>query len=142
MKYSIFIEPNRDEEIIVYAHEKNKLVERIERLIFEESSALIGYTEREAVKLDADDIACFFSEGGKVFAMVGGQKYAVKPRLYQLEEQFGDFLKINQSCIVRPGKIKHFDHSLAGALTVTLEGGYKDYVSRRQLKKVKERIGL
>ena len=32
--------------------------------------------------------------------------------------------------------------TLGGSLTVVLKNGYRDYVSRRQLKAVKERMGL
>ena len=53
-----------------------------------------------------------------------------------------DFVKLNQSCIVNIKKIECFDASLGGALKVTLKNGYRDYVSRRQLKAVKERLGL
>ena len=51
-------------------------------------------------------------------------------------------MKINQSCLVRVDKIKRFHSSIGGSLMVTLEGGYRDYISRRQLKIVKERIGI
>jgi acetyl esterase/lipase len=38
--------------------------------------------------------------------------------------------------------IKRFNTSVGGALTVTLQNGFRDYVSRRQLKSVKERLEL
>jgi len=38
--------------------------------------------------------------------------------------------------------IKKFDVSFGGALTVIFKNGYTDYVSRRQMKIVKERIGF
>ena len=64
-------------------------------------------------------------------------------RLYQLEELLpSDFLKINQSCLVNIEKIKRFDSSIGASLRVMLDDGDRDYVSRRQLKTVKERLGL
>ena len=53
-----------------------------------------------------------------------------------------DYLKINQSCIVNIKAIKQFDVSLGGSLMISLKNGYRDYVSRRQVKAVKERIGF
>ena len=53
-----------------------------------------------------------------------------------------DFLKINQSCIVSIDRIERFDVTPGGALTVIMKNGYKDYVSRRQMKAVKERLGI
>ena len=143
MKYSLFIEPNREEEVIIYVHEKNDLVFKIEELLVKEKEELFGYSENEIIKLDPASILCFEANSGKIFAITERGKFSVKLRLYQLEEMFPeDFLKINQSCLVRVDKIKHFNSSIGGSLTVTLEGGYKDYISRRQLKKVKERIGF
>lgn len=142
MKYSFFTDPDRDEEIIIYAHEKSELVERIERLVLSDNTPLVGYTDRGTAVLDAEDISCFFLEDGKVFALTSGKKYFLKLRLYQLEERFPDFLKINQSCIVNTAKIKRFDYSVGGSVIVVLEGGHRDYISRRQMKKVKERIGF
>jgi DNA-binding LytR/AlgR family response regulator len=75
--------------------------------------------------------------------MTENETFQLKERLYMLEEMLDDsFLKINQSCIANIHKIKKFDASFSGALFVTLQNGYKDYVSRRRLKAVKERIGL
>ena len=44
--------------------------------------------------------------------------------------------------LINIDKIKRFDASLSGFLLVTLKNGYSDYVSRRNLKNVKERLGL
>ena len=143
MKYSILIDPGREEEIVIYAHEKTRLVERSEELILGDRDELIGYRDRGAVMLDAADVICFSVDDGKVCAVTKQEKLLVKQRLYQLEERFAsDFLKINQSCLVRVDRIKRFDSSIGGALMVTLDGGYRDYVSRRQMKTVKERMGL
>ncbi len=143
MKYSIFIDPARDEEVLIYAHEKNELVGRLERLLSEHDIELLGYLGDEIVKLEAREVECFFSEDGRVFADFCGKKYLVKERLYQLEERLGsEFLKINQSCVVNVSRIERFETSIGGSLMIRLKGGYRDYVSRRQLKIVKERIGF
>ena len=39
-------------------------------------------------------------------------------------------------------RIDHFKASIGGALLIIFKSGYKDYVSRRRLKLVKERLGL
>ncbi len=89
------------------------------------------------------DISCFFVENNKVYAMKKQEKLLIKQRLYQLEEQYSQkFIKINQSCLVNIDAIEKFSSSISGTLSVTLKNGYKDYISRRQLKIVKERIGI
>ena len=52
------------------------------------------------------------------------------------------FVRINQSCLGNVRRIARFDASIGGSLMVTFENGHRDYVSRRQLKTVKERMGM
>ncbi len=143
MKLQIVINPNRDEEIIIYAHEKSSLVCEIEELVKSYSVDLIGYTENETVKLNLNNIYCFFTEDNKVFALTENEKYRLKSRLYQIEESLSDnFVRINQSCIANIKKIDRFKATVGGSLTVVFKNGYVDFVSRRNLKNVKERLGL
>lgn len=143
MKLQIVIDPNRDEEILIYSHKKTQLINEIEELVNNNSVDLIGYTENEAVKLNLNDIYCFFTEDNKVYALTESEKYRLKLRLYQLEEKLdNNFVKINQSCIANIKKIDRFKATVGGSLTVVFENGYVDFVSRRKLKNVKERLGL
>ncbi len=143
MKFRFLIDKNREEEVIVYAHKKTKLVESIENIVKENNFELIGYADREAVKLDLADVYCFTVENNKIYAVCENEKYLLKSRLYQVEENLSEnFIKINQSCIANIRKIRKFDASFSGTLTVIFKNGYKDFVSRRNVKNVKERLGL
>lgn len=143
MKCTITVDKSREEEVLIYAHEITPLVSEIEELVLTKSLELIGYKDKSIIKLLPIDIFCFMVENNKIYAHTSNEKIQIKQRLYELEAILdNDFVKINQSCIVNAKKIKRFDASFAGALMVTLKNGYKDYVSRRQLKAVKERIGI
>ena len=143
MKLRIVIDKNRDEEILIYAHEKTALLCEIEQLVNNDSFDLTGYGETETIKLNLNEICCFITEDSKVYALTEQGKYRLKSRLYQIEENLNDnFVKINQSCIANIKKIDKFKASVGGALTVIFKNGYEDYVSRRNLKNVKERLGL
>lgn len=143
MKCQTIIDKSREEEVIIYVHEKSELSEEIESLVLGTSTELIGYSDKLAIKINLSEIFCIVVEDSKVYVMTENEKLRMKQRLYVLEEMLGnDFVKINQSCIVNIRKIERFDASFAGALSVTLKNGHKDYVSRRQLKTVKERVGL
>ena len=143
MKLQIVIDHNHDEEILIYAHEKTSLICEIEELVKNNSVDLIGYTENETVKLNLNDVYCFFTEDNKVYALTENEKYRLKSRLYQLEEKLNNnFVKINQSCIANIKKIDRFKATVGGSLTVIFKNGHIDYVSRRNLKNVKERLGL
>lgn len=143
MKYTLNLDKKREEEIIIFAHEKNELIESIEKLLQNDSVNLIGYKGQQIFKLDLKDIFCFTVEDSKIYAILEKEKLLVKQRLYLIEQMLDNgFVKINQSCIANIKKIDHFDASISGSLIVIFKNGYRDYVSRRQIKSVKERIGI
>ena len=143
MKYTVVIDPDREEEILIYAREKSPLIEKIEKLLDDRNADLVAYCGEEIVSFKADSAECFFVEKSRLFAIFRGKKYVLKQRLYQVEETVGeDFVKINQSCLVNVKAIEKFEMSVGGSLRVKLKCGYTDYVSRRQLKTVKEKIGI
>ncbi len=143
MKFKLIIDKEHGEEVIVYAHGKSKTTEELERICSDSEIDIIGYSERETRRLEISEINCFIVEDNKVFALTQNERYTVKLRLYQLEEQLSDgFIKINQSCIASIKNINSFQASFSGSLTVKFKNGYSDYVSRRNLKNVKERLGI
>lgn len=143
MKCKIFIDKNKDEEVLVYAHKETTLTKAIEKLVEEDNAEIVGYIDREAVMLDLLTVNCFVVEDNKVYALTSKDKLSIRLRLYQLEEKLPDiFIKVNQSCIANIKQIKSFDASIAGSMLVKFKNGHNDYVSRRQVKFVKERLGL
>lgn len=143
MKFKIFIDKNHEEEVIIYAHEKSDLIKEIEELVCENNFDIIGFSDKGGMKLNLNEVYCFIVESNKLYAMCEKEKYFLKTRLYKIEENLSEnFVKINQSCIANIRKIKKFDASISGTLTVTFKNNYVDYVSRRNVKKVKERLGI
>lgn len=143
MKVKTIIDKNKDEEIIIYAHERSSLIDEIESLVNSHSTQFIGYTDRVIRPLTLSEIYSFNVIDNKVYARLEKEVFLLKMRLYVIEDLIDNtFVKINQSCIVNIKKIKKFDSTFTGTLGVELKNGYKDYVSRRQMKVVKERIGI
>ena len=146
MKYTLRIVEGREEEIIVYAHAESELTDRIKRLILEsdrDECRIIGYTDEDIMEIAPSDVHCFFIEDKKLYASLDGKNVLVKKRLYEIEEMLGDnFIKINQSSLANPKKIERFSVSLGATLNVHFKNGRRDYVSRRQVKHVKERMGI
>ncbi len=143
MKCRVMIDPQCEEEVRVYARERTPLVDAIERLVAEQETPLFGYRDGEIVPLVLSEVTCFVVEANKVYALCGADRLLLKRRLYQLEACLpSGFVKINQSCIVNRRHIARFDVSIGGSLRVCFKNGYSDYVSRRQLKTVKERMGI
>ena len=143
MKCEIIINPSCEEKIIIYAKEESSLVQEIKQLAEGAKNDLFGYAEDEIVKLNPADIYYISVIGGKVYATVGKEKYLLKERLYLLEEKLPEcFVKINQSCLANIKKTERFDTSISGTLKIRFKNGDTDYVSRRQLRAVKERLGI
>ncbi len=145
MQLRIIIDEGCEEQVVVYARKRSEITEKIEQFISElNSEELLGYDENKRIyNIELNDVICFNIEDNKVIAQTKNSKLWIKLRMYQLEEELDEkFVKINQSCIINIKKIKKFDASISGTLGVTLVNGYTDYVSRRQLKTVKERLKL
>ncbi len=143
MKLKIVFDKNREEEILIFAHERTKMIDDIENLVKKSSDEIVGYSEGEASIIKASQTACFTVENNKVYAITGKEKLQVKMRLYQIEEMLdANFVKINQSCVANINEIRKFDTSISGTLKVVFKNGYTDYVSRRNIKAVKERLGI
>ncbi len=143
MNYKIEINETQNEDIVILAKSKTAVLGKIEELLSAEAETVIGYGKNEALRLKSTEIYCFFIKDGKVLAQTRHGQLCIKERLYQLEEIFSkSFIKINQSCLINSQEIKSFSSSIGGTLFVTLKNGYKDYVARRQLKQVKERLGI
>jgi len=143
LDFKIIIDKDLREDIVVYAKEKTPLTDEIEALIKSSCDAVIGYSDNEAINISLRDVYCFTIEKNKLFAIMENERLLIKERLYQIEERLGsNFIKINQSSIANTKKIDRFKASIGGSLIVIFKNGYRDYVSRRQTKSVKERMGV
>ena len=143
MKCYTYIENVSEEKVLIYANERTKLVDEIESLVQTSDVDITGTCNDEIIKIDINDVSCFISENNKVFALINDKKYQIKQRLYQIEEMnLASFIKINQSCLANKKKIKKFESTIGGSLRVVFKNGYIDYIARRELKNVKERMGL
>ena len=143
MKCKVIIDESLEEDIVIYAKQENNLTNEIRQLVNNYSNEIILYDVEEIVKTHISEVIAFSVLENKVYAITSFGKFVIKSRLYQLIEVVGDsFIKINQSCLVNVKKIKRFKVSPFGGMYVVMIDGFTDYISRRQLKVVKERLGL
>lgn len=147
MKYKFVLDKN-DETCIIHAPMKTELITKIEELIYCDNQQLdginiYGYLGSDIVPIKLVDIFNITIEDEKTIAYVNDRKFQIKYRLYQLQEILpNDFVQINKSSIVNLSYIKRFNSSWGGTLMVEMKNGYTDYVSRRQVKNIKRRMGL
>lgn len=143
MKCTVILDEDGVEEIIIRAKARTPLVEEIEALVHRREAPLVGFRGDTIQPLAEEEVYCFLVEDGRTYAVTAAERWLIKRRLYQLEETVGThFVKINRSCLANLQKIQRFEGSLYGALRVVFRNGHTDYVSRRHLKLVKERLGM
>ena len=143
MECEIIINPYCDEKVVIYAKEESNRLNELKSRIERSSAEILGYNGSEIKKLDILEIQYITITSGKVFAVCAKEKYLLRERLYSLEEKLPSyFVRINQSCLANIKKTERFDTSISGTLKIRFKNGDTDYVSRRQLKAVKERIGI
>ncbi len=141
MKYRLEIDAEREEEVVIYAHKKTDFTDELCKFIEENQTELTAYDDRGIINLKMSEIYAFVIEDTRLYALSENNRYRLNGRLYQIEAMLdSEFVKINQSCIVNIKKIERFDTTIYGVLTVCMKNGFRDYVSRRQMRSVKERI--
>lgn len=146
MKFNLVI-TKEEESITLCVHKRTTLTDKIEELVNNENvvngTNIYGYLDDDIVLLKINEISRFYVEEDKTYASINNKTYQIKKRLYQIEEILPKyFIRINKSSIVNIHYIKRFNTSWRANLFVELNDGIQDYVSRRQVKKVKERMGI
>lgn len=140
------IEPERQEpKLVILAGEET---EELRRLAQELSQLALGpllVWEGERIKrLSQGEFLRFYADGRGVSAQTAQSTYAVRLRLYELEERLDKrrFVRISNSEIINLDKVTAIDLSLTGTIRMTLGETVSAYVSRRYVKRIKETLGL
>lgn len=146
LKVEIKLEENCSEtKAIIVTDKMTEEISQLSRcLANERSQELIGFDGENAELLDQTDIIRIYASNGKVYALTDRQEYALRMRLYEVEEKLNNasFVRISYSEIINIKKVKKFDLSLVGTIRVSLSNGDISYVSRRYVKKIKQTLGL
>ena len=143
MKFTLIIDPTKDEEIVATVHDRSSLTDRIEQLVLQHtgSDRVTAYTEDEIKVLSFDQIECITVLDGKTYAIdVRNQRYRLKQRLYELETVLpSSFIRINKSTLANEKRIERFTTTFSGAVDAVFRCGYREYVSRRCFSQIKRR---
>ena len=89
MKFKLIIDADKDEEVVVTAHNRTALIDEIEALISKHTDRIPGYTEDDIRMLTVSEIACITVLDGKTYAIDSKNcRYRLKQRLYELDAVF------------------------------------------------------
>ena len=143
MKFSLIIDKNQEEEVIIRAHHPSALTEQIESLILAHNQAdrITAFTEDDIRILKFSQIECITVLEGKTTAIdTKGNHYRLKQRLYELEPLLpASFIRINKSSFANESRLKEFSATFSGGVDAVFQCGYREYVSRRCLAQIKRR---
>lgn len=94
--------------------------------------------------IEQADLIRIYANAGKVFAVTQKGEYALRLRLYEIEQRLPShqFVRISNSEIINLKKVNNFDLSFTGTICVKLVNGTITYVSRRYVSKLKKILGI
>ncbi len=144
MKFTLIIDKEKDEEIIATVHSRSALTDEIEALILKHVGAdrIPAYRDDDMKMLPFSDIECVTVLDGKTYAIDSkNQRYRLKQRLYELEQQLpSSFIRINKSTLANEKALDRFRVTYAGSVDAYFKCGYTEYVSRRCFAQMKRRL--
>lgn len=146
MRIEIEIDENCKEPKIIIVTDKmtDEINGIIKRLSDEQPKMIAGFKNDLVEVLEPADIYRIFASNSKVFAETKHGEYALRLRLYEMEQCLDGhlFARISNSEIINLKMVKGFDLSFTGTICVTLANGTVTYVSRRYVAKIKQVLGI
>ena len=146
MQVEVRLDPQQEEPkvIILTASMSDEVTALVNQLTAAAPQPLTGTKDEKLILLDEKDIIRVYAQDGKVFATTAKGDFALKQRLYEMEERLDkrSFVRISNGEIINLRKAKGFDLKLTGTICVSLEGGVVTYVSRRYVAKIKQVLGV
>lgn len=146
MQVEIKLDPNCEQTriVVVTAQVDEQIYDLVQQLSQQSSTILSGFRGEEAEILDPSQLVRVYASDGKVMAVTTGGEYLLKMRLYEVEKRLDkrSFVRISHSEIINLKQVKKFDLSYTGTICVCFLDGSTSYVSRRNVAKIKEVLGL
>ena len=143
MRFRFMVDKDAEEEVVVTAHERTELIDRIEHLVMQHAGndRLAVYREDDLLMIPIHKIECITVVDGKTVAIDRNNvKYRIRQRLYEVEERLpACFIRINKSTLANENHLERFAVTITGAVDAVFKCGYREYVSRRCFSAIKRR---
>lgn len=146
MQVEIKLDPNCQQTriVVVTSQVDEQIYDLVQQLSQQSPMILSGFRGEDAEILDPAKLLRVYASEGKVMAVTTEGEYVLKMRLYEVEKRLDkrNFVRISNSEIINLKQVKKFDLSYAGTICVSFYDGTTSYVSRRNVAKIKEVLGL
>ena len=116
----------------------------LSKLLNQTPQIISGSKDNKIEVIEQADLIRIYASNGKVIAATRKGEYALRHRLYEIEERLPphQFVRISNSEIINLKNVNSFDFSLSGTICVKLADGTATYVSRRYVSKLKKILGI
>lgn len=146
MKVQIEVDEQYTETTITI--QTNKWTEELEQIIQfiqkKEPKRLFGIDAEQTILLTPAEIDYIYAENRKVYAAVGTKRFEIKMKLFEIEQALAahHFMRFSKSVIGNVNNIARFELSFNGNLCVYFKSGNKEYISRKYVASIKEKLTL
>ncbi len=135
----------KEATVTIEAPEVNDDIQEVMNVVRERDRPfLVGRKGEMQHILNLAEIHLFHSEKGYVAAVTKEGSFALKEKLYELEDILPSdkFIRISKSAIANLYEMSHFEASFNGTLCVHFKSGKKEYVSRSYVPLIKETLKM
>lgn len=144
MKVNIDIDDKHEEtSVTIQAKEWTEELEEIVKIVKKQrQQRLFGIESDQTILLDPNEIDFVYAEKRKIFAALKGRTIEIKMKLYEVEEMLTpyDFTRFSKSVIGNINRIERFELSFNGNLCVYFHSGNKEYITRKYVADIKEKL--
>ncbi|WP_368655063.1 LytTR family DNA-binding domain-containing protein [Ornithinibacillus sp. 4-3] len=144
MKINIDIDDSHKEtQITIQANEWTQEIEELVNVIKKKKQRrLFAIEEDQTILLEPEEIDFIHAEKRKIYAALKDTRFEVKMKLYEVEEfliPYG-FMRFSKSVIGNIHRIEKFEASFNGNLCVYFQSGNKEYITRKYVSPIKDRL--
>lgn len=137
---------NGQEEVVITikCKEKTAYIERLMAALYMVDRQITVNRKEETLRLDLDDILYMESVDGRCFVYTREEVYETGYRLYEMEQQLGQYLfvRANKASIVNLKKIRSIRTYVNRRLLLTMENGEQLIASRQYAENIRELLGV
>ena len=145
MRINIEIGDEQEEAVItIRCKEKTAYIDRLVAAIYMVDRQIMVSRDGELLPLDLEKVLYMESVDGRCFVYTQEEVYETGQRLYELEQQLGQYLfvRANKSGIVNLKKIQSIRTYVNRRLLLTMENGEQLIASRQYAENIKGRLGI
>lgn len=146
MRINIEIGDQFDEtSITIQTNEWTEELEEIVKTLRRKNrKRIFGVEDEQTILLDPKEIDFVYAERRKVFVCMGKRQVEIRMKLYEVEELLAPyhFMRFSKSVIGNLNRIDRFELAFNGNLCVFFQSGNKEYITRKYVAAVKNRLEM